>query len=162
MQKKIVALSGEQRVFPSFKAQITFIHGIVESRSAPWLFVFDNYDLPQKVKRVLDYAPHSAKGAVIRTTRRADVAQLGTLLTVSGMNEIDAVDLLLERTGHARTISNLEQAKAVVKILGYLPLAIDQSAAYIRTRKISPEKCLDHYKTRKEKLLKYLPSVWDY
>jgi tetratricopeptide (TPR) repeat protein len=160
--KNIVALSGEQRVFPSSKAQITFIHGIVESRCAPWLFVFDNYDLPQKVKRVLNYAPHSAKGAVIMTTRHADIAQLGTLIPVSGMNEIDAVDLLLERTGHARTISNLEQAKAVVKVLGYLPLAIDQSAAYIRSRKISPEQFLDHYKTRKEKLLKYLPSVWDY
>ncbi|OBT94467.1 hypothetical protein VE01_07246 [Pseudogymnoascus verrucosus] len=160
--KNIVALSGEQRVFPSSKAQITFIHGIVESRSAPWLFVFDNYDWPQKVKRVLDYAPHSAKGAVIMTTRHADVAQLGTLIPVSGMNEVDAVELLLERTGHARTIGNLEQAKAVVKMLGYLPLAIDQSAAYIRSRKISPEQFLDHYKTRKEKLLKYLPSVWDY
>ncbi|OBT81287.1 hypothetical protein VE02_10158 [Pseudogymnoascus sp. 03VT05] len=159
--ENIGALSGEQRVFPSSKAQITFIHGIVESRSAPWLFVFDNYDWPQKVKRVLDYAPHSAKGAVIMTTRHADVAQLGTLIPVSGMNEIASVELLLERTGHARTISNLEQAKAVVKVLGYLPLAIDQSAAYIRSRKINPEQFLDHYKTRKEKL-KYLPSVWDY
>jgi tetratricopeptide (TPR) repeat protein len=160
--RNISALAGEQRVFPSTKAQVTFIHRIVESRSAPWLFVFDNYDWPQKVKNILEYAPSSAQGAVMVTTRHSDVAQLGVLIPLSGMSEVDAVELLLERTGHVRTIGNLEQAKTVVKLLGYLPLAIDQSAAYIRSRKITPEQFVDHYQNRKEKLLKYVPAVWDY
>jgi tetratricopeptide (TPR) repeat protein len=160
--KNIVALAGEQRVFVSTKAQIAFIHSIVESKSTPWLFVFDNYDWPEKVKSLLNYAPSSAQGAVIMTTRHADVAQLGTLVPVLGMSEADAVELLLQRTGYERDASNLEQAKAVVKLLGYLPLAIDQSAAYIRSRKITPKQFVEHYQNRKEKLLKYVPSVWDY
>lgn len=82
--------------------------------------------------------------------------------SVPGMSETDAVELLLQRTGQTRTVGNLTQARAVVKLLGYLPLAIDQSAAYIRCRKIPPGEFLDHYKNRKEKILKHVPSVWDY
>lgn len=166
--KNILALSGEQRTFANIQAQITFVHGVVEKQGGHWLLVFDNYDWPQKVKNILDYTPNSnsgsgeSSGAVIMTTRHADVAPLGTLIPVNGMNEADAVELLLQRTGHARTIAHLTQARAVVKVLGYLPLAIDQSAAYIRARKISPEEFLDHYKHRKEKILKDVPHIWEY
>lgn len=160
--RNTVALSGEQRVFPNSEAQITFIHGIIESKGAPWLVVFDNYDWPQKVKNILEYTPKSSHGAVIMTTRHGDVASLGALISVPGMCEADAVELLLQRTGHTRTVSHLTQTRAVVKVLGYLPLAIDQSAAYIRCRKITPGEFLDHYKNRKEKILKEVPSVWDY
>jgi tetratricopeptide (TPR) repeat protein len=160
--KNILALSGEQRSFPNIQAQVTFVHSVIEKKSGHWLLVFDNYDWPQKVKNILDYAPNSSSGAVIMTTRHADVAPLGTLIPVEGMSEADAVELLLERTGHPRTIANLTQSRAVVKLLGYLPLAIDQSAAYIRSRKISPEDFLDHYKNRKEKILKDVPSIWEY
>jgi tetratricopeptide (TPR) repeat protein len=160
--KNILALSGEQRSFPNIQAQVTFVHTVIEKKGGHWLLVFDNYDWPHKVKNILDYAPNSARGAAIMTTRHADVAPLGTLIPVDGMSEADAVELLLERTGHARTIANLTQSRAVVKLLGYLPLAIDQSAAYIRSRKISPEDFLDHYKNRKEKILKDVPSIWEY
>jgi tetratricopeptide (TPR) repeat protein len=161
--KNIVELSGEKRVFPSSKEQTAFIHGIIESRSAPWLFVFDNYDWPQKVNNILSYAPTSTeRGAVIMTTRHEEVASYGTLISVTGMSEIDAVELLMGRTQLPRTIGNLEQAKVVVKVLGYLPLAIDQSAAYIKSRKINPEQFLVHFKNRKETLLNHIPSVWDY
>jgi tetratricopeptide (TPR) repeat protein len=160
--RNIVELSGETRVFPSSNEQTAFIHGIIESRNAPRLFVFDNYDWPQKVSNILKYAPKTERGGVIMTTRHAEVASLGTLISVSGMTESDAVELLMERAKIGRTIGNLEQAKVVVKVLGYLPLAIDQSAAYIRSRKISPEQFLVHYKNRKESLMKHIPSVWDY
>ncbi|KAL2817049.1 hypothetical protein BDW59DRAFT_182326 [Aspergillus cavernicola] len=162
--KNILALSGEQRAFANIQAQITFVHSVVEKQGGHWLLVFDNYDWPQKVKNILDYTPNSnsSSGAVIMTTRHADVAPLGTLIPVHGMNEADAVELLLQRTGHDRTIAHLTQARAVVKVLGYLPLAIDQSAAYIRSRKISPEEFLDHYKHRKEKILKDVPHIWEY
>ncbi|OJJ04857.1 hypothetical protein ASPVEDRAFT_44403 [Aspergillus versicolor CBS 583.65] len=167
--KNILALSGEQRTFANIQAQITFVHGVVEKQGGHWLLVFDNYDWPQKVKNILEYTPPnsnstsgSSSGAVIMTTRHADVAPLGTLIPVNGMNEADAVELLLQRTGHARTVAHLTQARAVVRVLGYLPLAIDQSAAYIRSRKISPEEFLDHYKHRKEKILKDVPHIWEY
>ncbi|KAL3485515.1 hypothetical protein BJX62DRAFT_37754 [Aspergillus germanicus] len=160
--KNILALSGEQRSFPNIQAQVAFVHTAIERKGGHWLLVFDNYDWPQKVKNILDYAPNSSDGAVIMTTRHADVAPLGTLIPVEGMSEADAVELLLERTSHPRTIANLTQSRAVVKLLGYLPLAIDQSAAYIRSRKISPEDFLDHYKNRKEKILKDVPSIWEY
>ncbi|KAL2864694.1 uncharacterized protein BJX67DRAFT_389729 [Aspergillus lucknowensis] len=160
--KNILALSGEERSFPNIQAQVTFVHTVIEKKGGHWLLVFDNYDWPQRVKNILEYAPNLSSGAVIMTTRHADVAPLGTLIPVEGMSEADAVELLLERTGCPRTIANLNQSRAVVKMLGYLPLAIDQSAAYIRSRKISPEDFLDHYKNRKEKILKDVPSIWEY
>ncbi|KAL4886897.1 hypothetical protein BJY04DRAFT_212866 [Aspergillus karnatakaensis] len=160
--KNILALSGEQRSFANIQAQVTFVHTVLEQKGGHWLLVFDNYDWPQRVKRILDYAPSSSSGAAIMTTRHADVAPLGTLISIDGMSEADAVELLIERTGLPRTVSNLTQSRAVVKLLGYLPLAIDQSAAYIRSRKISPEEFLDHYKNRKEKIMKDVPNIWEY
>ncbi|KAL4971001.1 uncharacterized protein BDV14DRAFT_206652 [Aspergillus stella-maris] len=160
--KTILALSSEQRTFPTSQAHITFVHTTIERQGGQWLIVFDNYDWPQRIKNILHYTPSSSAGALIMTTRHADVAPLGTLIPVTGMNEVDAVELLLERTGHTRTVAHLSQARAVVKLLGYLPLAVEQSAAYIRSRKISPEEFLDHYKHRKEKILRDVPSIWEY
>ncbi|KAL4930364.1 uncharacterized protein BDV17DRAFT_297798 [Aspergillus undulatus] len=160
--KNILALSGEQRTFPNIQAHITFVHSTIERQGGQWLIVFDNYDWPQRIKNILEYTPSSSAGAVIMTTRHVEVAPLGALIPVTGMNEADAVELLLERTGHTRTIAHLSQARAVVKLLGNLPLAIEQSAAYIRSRKISPEEFLDHYKHRKEKILRDVPNIWEY
>jgi tetratricopeptide (TPR) repeat protein len=160
--ENLAARSGDRREFANSKAHINFVKAIIENNEAPWLFILDNFDNPGLFKNVLDVTPHSAYGAVLFTSRHSGCASLGTPIAIPGMSEADSTELLLQRSGHNHTITNLEQAKRVVDLLGHLPLAIDQSAAYIRSRRISPGEFISHYQKRREKVLKHVPNVWDY
>jgi tetratricopeptide (TPR) repeat protein len=160
--ENLAAISGDKRAFPDSRAHINFVKTTIENTSAPWLFVLDNYDSPGLFKKILDVTPHSSFGAVLFTSRHNGCTSLGTPIPIPGMSQNDSTELLLRRAGIERTISNLEQAKKVVDMLGYLPLAVDQSAAYIRSRRISPAEFVDHYQKRREKILKHIPNVWDY
>ncbi|KAI8953072.1 hypothetical protein F4801DRAFT_538379 [Xylaria longipes] len=160
--ENLAAVSGDKRTFANSRAHISFVKTTIETAEAPWLFILDNFDSPGLFKNILDVTPHSASGAVLVTSRHNSCALLGTSIPIPGMSQNDGTELLLQRAGIDRTISNLEQAKMVIDILGHLPLAIDQSAAYIRSRKISLAEFIDHYQKRREKVLKHIPNVWDY
>ncbi|KAI0854761.1 hypothetical protein F4860DRAFT_85259 [Xylaria cubensis] len=160
--ENLAAISGDKRTFANSRAHINFVKTAIETAEAPWLFVLDNFDSPGLFKDILDVTPQSASGAVLFTSRHNSCALLGTPIPIPGMSQNDGTELLLQRAGIERTISNLEQAKKVVDMLGHLPLAIDQSAAYIRSRKISPAEFIQHYQKRREKVLKHIPDVWDY
>ncbi|KAJ8128652.1 hypothetical protein O1611_g4982 [Lasiodiplodia mahajangana] len=160
--ENLAAMSGDKRTFANSKAHIGFLKTTIETAESPWLFILDNFDNPGSFKKILDVTPHSAFGAVLFTSRHNSCALLGTPIAIPGMTQSDGTELLLQRAGVERTISNLEQARKVVDMLGHLPLAIDQSAAYIRSRKISPAEFIEHYQKRREKVLKHIPNVWDY
>ncbi|KAI1125521.1 hypothetical protein F5Y10DRAFT_8367 [Nemania abortiva] len=160
--ENLAAMSGDKRTFANSKAHISFIKTTIETAESPWLFILDNFDNPGSFKKILDVTPHSAFGAVLFTSRHNSCALLGTPIPIPGMSQSDSTELLLQRAGVERTISNLEQARKVVDMLGHLPLAIDQSAAYIRSRRISPAEFIEHYQKRREKVLKHIPNVWDY
>ncbi|KAK3317081.1 hypothetical protein B0H66DRAFT_562757 [Apodospora peruviana] len=78
------------------------------------------------------------------------------------MAEAEAVELLLERAAIKPTPENETEARNVVALLGYLPLAIDQTAAYIRSRKISLREFVGHYNKRKDRIIAFKPTVSDY
>ncbi|KAI1738633.1 hypothetical protein F4680DRAFT_424484 [Xylaria scruposa] len=160
--ENLAAISGDKRTFANSRAHINFVKTTIETAEAPWLFVLDNFDSPGLFKDILDVTPQSASGAVLFTSRHNSCALLGAAIPIPGMSQHDGTELLLQRAGIERTISNLEQAKKVVEMLGHLPLAIDQSAAYIRSRKISPAEFIEHYQKRREKVLKHVPDIWDY
>ncbi|KAI0400165.1 hypothetical protein F4802DRAFT_586116 [Xylaria palmicola] len=160
--ENLAAISGDKRTFANSKAHISFVKTAIETAEAPWLFIFDNFDSPGLFKNILEVTPQSASGAVLFTSRHNSCALLGTSIPIPGMSQNDGTELLLQRAGIDHTIPNLEQAKKVVDMLGHLPLAIDQSAAYIRSRKISPTEFINHYQKRREKVLKHIPGVWDY
>ncbi|KAJ3580506.1 hypothetical protein NPX13_g48 [Xylaria arbuscula] len=160
--ENLAAVSNDRRTFSNFKAHINYLKTTIETAQTPWLYIFDNFDNPSSFKNILDVTPHSVSGAVLFTSRHNSCASLGTPIRISGMSQKDGTQLLLQRAGFDRTISHLEQAKKVVDMLGNLPLAIDQSAAYIRSRRISPGEFINHYEKRKEKVLKHIPNIWDY
>ncbi|KAI0521989.1 hypothetical protein F5B22DRAFT_513020 [Xylaria bambusicola] len=160
--ENIAAVSNDKRTFNNSRAHISFLKMTIETAGTPWLYVIDNFDSPSLFKNILDVTPHSASGAVLFTSRHNSCVSLGTPITIPGMTQHDGTELLLQRAGLDRTISNLEQAKKVVDMLGHLPLAIDQSAAYIRSRRISPAEFINHYEKRREKVLQHIPNVWDY
>ena len=95
-----------------------------------WLLVIDNLDNDSVVEKYLPY-PSSSKHTLI-TTRNMHCDISADKLEVGVLDLDDASDLLLTRSKIDVTAKVREEAMKIVKLLGYLPLAIEQAAAYIR------------------------------
>jgi hypothetical protein len=117
--------------------------------SGNWLLIFDNGDDAIDGPGTLDSHGRSLikqihlimpiRGNSILTTR--DKRSVGTSIArypfeVTTMPETEALELFLNRAmgpDHFETPSETQAALELVKMLGLLPLAIDQAAGYIRT-----------------------------
>ena len=99
------------------------------SREDGWLLIFDNADDPALVRNYLPSV--RAGGKVLLTSRAKSFAKVGIRepFRVETLDPEDAVKFLIERTGNADT----EAAAVLAEELGYLPLALEQAAAYIET-----------------------------
>jgi len=99
-----------------------------------WLLVIDNLD---QIEVIGNSLPDRSQGRhTLITTRNSFCDHIPAQgLEVSGLEEYDAIDLLLcrSRLGAAGETPEANAVAAeIVKELGYLPLAIEQAAAYIR------------------------------
>ena len=155
-------LTKRSHAFEDVQACVEFVKDTIETWAAPWMVVFDNFDQPSKVPNIMDYVPRARNGAVVVTSRHAEAAELGTVFEIDSMKEDEGIDLLLHRTRNVPSFQNVDGARAVVQLLGYLPLAVDQAGAYIRARKISFLAFVDHFQNRREKVLQHTPDLWDY
>ncbi len=99
------------------------------SREGAWLLVFDNADNPALLRGFLP--PIRTGGKVLLTSRAKSFVKVGIRepFRVETLDPEDAVEFLRERTG----IADAEAAAALASELGYLPLALEQAAAYIET-----------------------------
>lgn len=151
------------RIFDGIDQVIAFVNQELEYRITPWLIVLDNHDDPTSFPNILDFLP-SVNGHVLFTTRHADVMRHGTPISLTGMTEEESLDLFFHRVQCNRTDQTIPHAKEISKRLGYHPLALDQAAAYIhkRRRTLKLEDVVDHYKTRKNDILRSTPKVWEY
>jgi UDP-2,3-diacylglucosamine pyrophosphatase LpxH len=118
----------------------------------PWLLVFDNADdlgmwirLPGSEpgsEGLKEYLPRSKQGCVLFTSRdkRTAVKLAGnSFIEVPEMDEDGAIQLLQNSLAEpARVAAHLQDAKALLAELTYLPLAIVQAAAYINENSIAP------------------------
>ena len=105
-------------------------------RSKDWLLVLDNLD---DITVAEGYLPRIRVdgGHVLITTRNPNSLNIPAEGMQVDVHEPDeAKDLLLRRSQMYNEIGSgskvEEEAKAIVKVLGYLALAIEQAAAYIR------------------------------
>ena len=155
-------LTKRTRVFDDLQACVDFVKDTIETWAAPWMLVFDNFDQPGKVSNIMKYVPRAVNGAVLVTSRHPESAGLGAVFEITSMKEEEGADLLFHRTRYPPTFQNVEGARSVVQLLGYLPLAIDQAGAYIAARKISFSAFVDHFNHRKQKVLQHTPDLWDY
>jgi tetratricopeptide (TPR) repeat protein len=85
---------------------------------------------------LLEFLPQSQNGAVLVTSRNREVAYSITgdnrdIITVNPMEEEHAMDLLRTKL---QGEFNEDDAKNLVKILDYMPLAISQATAFINQR----------------------------
>jgi tetratricopeptide (TPR) repeat protein len=92
-------------------------------RRSRWLLVFDNADNPDVVR---PYLP-GPDGHVLVTTRRTGFSGLGAVLDVDVLTRQDSVALLDARI----PALTAEQADELAGLVGDLPLALEQAAAYL-------------------------------
>lgn len=118
-----------------------------------WLLILDNADSPPILKRFL---PLHNKGHILITSRARVFDFIGIAKTIE-LNELapeDALHFLLERTGRDSSVAaETESARLLAAELGYLPLALEQSAAFILTNQSRFEHYLASYRHRKLELL---------
>ena len=101
---------------------ITAVRDALRHRS-DWLLVFDNANAPKEIR---DYLP-DAGGHVLITSRYGAWGGVAQAVPVKKWSPEVAAEFLLKRTGQADAAAAGELARE----LDYLPLALEQAAAYI-------------------------------
>ncbi|MEX2304426.1 MAG: FxSxx-COOH system tetratricopeptide repeat protein [Bryobacterales bacterium] len=119
---------------------IEAVRGALETRDG-WLVVFDNVPEPKSID---GYRPRGGGGHVVVTSRHAAWGGVARPLKVNVWKSEDSVRFLLSRTGR-------EEEKAAGELaqeLGYLPLALEQAAAYVEHAGISLANYLNLFRER--------------
>lgn len=112
-----------------------------------WLLVYDNAADPTKL---LGLIPPDGDGSVLITSQDAEWSQsVAHSIELQPMTEEDALALLQLRTG-SRDAASLT---AIARRLGYLPLAIEQAASYMRETARPARRYLSLLETRIDDLL---------
>jgi hypothetical protein len=121
-----------------------------------WLLIFDNADSVDDIGPWLPSGPVSegTRGHVIVTTRRGGYRQLGTVLELDVIDTAAAVRLLQARAPDTGD----DVARSITQLLGRLPLAIEQAAAYLDRTQISPREYLELLTTRQSAMLTEMGS----
>lgn len=99
----------------------------VERGGQRWLLVFDNADRPSDLDL---YLPRTGAGRVLITSQNPTWPARVRPLAVPVLPPSEAVAFLLTRTGQADEAT----AAVLAEELGYLPLALEQAAAYVAAR----------------------------
>jgi tetratricopeptide (TPR) repeat protein len=135
------------------------------SREPGYLLILDNADNPALVK---DYLPPDPKGHVLLTSRAQNFDVLGIRdpIELPILTPDEALGFLLKRTRRDKgPLDPAEQAAALALAgeLGYLPLALEQAAAYMVEHEEAFYVYLDAYrKSRLELLDERGPVAGDY
>ena len=122
-----------------------------QADSRPWLLIFDNADdvgmwvIPSRSEAgsgwLKEYLPRSKQGCIVFTTRDKKAAvKLASpnIVEVPEMDEDGAVELLQKSLIDPSLLSDQQHAKALLRELTYLPLAIVQAAAYMNENSMGP------------------------
>lgn len=118
-----------------------------------WLLVFDSADDPTLIE---NFMPHQSDGHILLTSRASTFANLYITkpLDLDAMKPEEASGFLRKRTGRS-DLPN-EELKAISKLgekLGYLPLALEQAAAYTHEMRIGFRDYLNGYDKRGSEFL---------
>ena len=119
-----------------------------------WLFIFDNVEEPT---RDSPWWPRNNKENILITTRRHP-NNIGKTLDINIFSEDEAVSFLTKRTG----IADDSSASILSERLGYLPLALEQAAAYIVNTDSSYFEYIDRFDEHKLILLEEIDGIINY
>ncbi len=122
-----------------------------------WFLIVDNVDTPEAAAEVEDLLKELSGGHVLITSRLTNWSAAVEALELDVLAETDAVAFLLERTAGRRRGEPDEAARAaeLAGELAGLALALEQAAAFIRTRRLSFGRYLERWRTQREKVLEW-------
>ena len=129
-------------------------------REPGYLLILDNADDPALVKPFL---PPSPTGHILLTSRAQNFDQLNIRrpIALPLLEPDEALAFLGKRTGREGPLDPAEQAAArtLAGELGYLPLALEQAAAYMKEHEERFSVYLDAYRVERLKLLDEMGPV---
>ena len=152
----LLCLPGRHGVGQNTK--LTIVRAWLENRSAArsWLVIFDNVD-QETVALLRDVIPRAGcNGRLIMTTRTAATAELFAIaeetyqLALQPPGKDDAMQILsagADVDQESWDQANFEAAQQLVKSVGFLPLAINQAASYVRDTGTHLDEVLGLYKS---------------
>lgn len=117
------------------------------NQNTGWLLIFDN---AEDTKSIFDYLPTGTGGHLLITSRYQNWKHIGTPQEIKLWSREESIAFLYRRTGQ----SDDSAADNLAEELGFLPLALEQAAAYVCTRKKSYSDYLDLFTTRRAELWK--------
>ena len=121
------------------------VHGALAASSAGWLLVFDNAPDQASIAR---FVPPAGLGRVLITSRN-QIWPPGQALDVPVLDPQVAAEFLVNRTGDADQRAALDLAD----MLGGLPLALEQAAAYVQATGNTLAGYLAMFRQRRPELL---------
>ncbi len=131
--------------------------------TSEWLLVFDNADTPEMLKAAY---PRTPRGHILLTSRAQVFDTLGIArpLALAKMHPQEALDFLYTRTARAQSDPKEKHAaERLATELGYLPLALEQAAAYMTAKGARFQDYLASYQRQRLSLLnKAQPKIGDY
>ena len=110
-----------------------------------WLLIFDNAHDPGEIR---NYLPKGGAGHLIITSRIRDWRGVARLLPVEIFDRAESIDFLCKRTGQ----DDRKAADALADELGDLPLALEQTGAYIETTGIMLTDYQELFQSRRKEL----------
>lgn len=122
-----------------------------------WLLVYDNVE---SYEAIAPFMPQKG-GHIILTTRNRSWPEKFKMLTVDVMTEEDSLNLLKSLVNQNIKVQGKNEAKELVKLLGYLPLAIAQAGAYMQQTQTTVDNYLKLYKNYESDFLKGTPLPQD-
>lgn len=147
---------------PETSNKVASVKSWLSSReNSQWLMVFDHADDLQTLE-LTKYFPITASGHIIITSR--DQGIIGSIAAdgcvLGPLHPSDAVEVLLDCAGvREPSTHDLESAKSIVKLLGALPIALSQEAAFIRSRHKTLTEYLNMNMTRRNDILHVEPRL---
>ncbi|GCE15548.1 tetratricopeptide repeat protein [Tengunoibacter tsumagoiensis] len=128
--------------------------------NSAWLLIWDNVEDLDLLQRFL---PPAYQGAFLITTRNPVLGTLAQSMELPPMMLEEAMAFVLRRARllqenssrepHSQVSLWEEEAKALVQVMGGLPLALDQASAYIEESGCSIADYLHHYIDQRTQLL---------
>jgi hypothetical protein len=123
---------------------VASVHAVLARFPASWLLIFDN---AADLASVAGFLPPSGAGRVLITSQKPNWP--GQALEIPVLDMDVAAGFLVNRAGDP----DQQAARDLAGMLGGLPLALEQAAAYIRTTQGTFAEYLDLFRHRRAELL---------
>ncbi len=117
-----------------------------------WLLVLANADEP---KHVEEFLPQNPQGHILLTSRASIFRTLGISapLRLEEMEPQEALEFLFKSTECTASAEEEDASTELAKELGYLPLALEQAAAFVAAARIRFQDYLSAYRSQRLKIL---------